>query len=125
MAKLLIINNFKLKIMTTNFYCHTCGEEYASLPENITDINNGVELWLEQELKSHQLFCRGDEETQEWISKVNKKFGNRTLTKEEYKESYSEHRAHAWGRGEGAHFPCLHYMLAQKASKKIARGSRR
>lgn len=103
--------------MTTNFYCHTCGEEYAELPENITDINNGVELWLEQELKSHLQFCRGDEETQKWVSEINKKFRNRTLTKSEYKTAYSAHRDNAWGRGEGAHFPCFHYMQMQPSQR--------
>src|SRR5690554_2357803 len=100
---MMTINEFN----ETIFSCRICGEEYASLPAEVTDINNGVEMWLDQEYQNHLQFCKGDEEEQRWKAYVNKKFRNRTLTKEEYKELYSEHRAN------DIHYSCFHYMLSQ------------
>lgn len=95
----------------TIFSCRHCGEEYASLPENITDINNGVELWIDQEYQNHLQFCEGDEEEQRWKANVNRLFRERRLTREEYKELYSEHRAN------DIHYSCFHYMLSQPAQR--------
>lgn len=91
----------------TIFSCRHCGEEYASLPAEVTDINNSVDMWLDQEYKSHLQFCEGDEEEQRYKSYVNRLFRERKLTKTEYKSLYSEHRSN------DIHYSCFHYMLSQ------------
>lgn len=95
----------------TIFTCRNCGEEYASLPAEVTDINNGVEMWLDQEYQNHLKFCKGDEEEQAWKANVNKLFRERKLTREEYKELYSEHRSN------DTHYSCFHYMLSQPGQR--------
>lgn len=95
----------------TIFTCRNCGEEYAYLPADITDINNGVEMWLDQEYQNHLQFCEGDEEEQRWKAHINKLFRERKLTRKEYKELYSEHRAN------DTHYSCFHYMLSQPSPR--------
>jgi len=104
--------------------CDSCGDFICSYPAASEYLNpNGLGRWIMGEREWHNKFCAGTEEEQEETTWVNKQFGERKLSKEDFKHFYSLHR----DSENNKHYPCFHYMqnLASQdthtAPEKIAR----
>ncbi len=88
-------------------FCDTCGGlicEYPSASEILNE--NGLGRWVLAETEWHNKFCPGTEEEQEEAAWVNKQFGERKMSKEEFKYYYSLHR----NSESREHYSCFHYM---------------
>lgn len=112
-------------VQEEEYSCPDCGEVYASINPGYINLNpNGSDIYIAQLWREHQSFCPGDEQQQALEASVNQSFGNRTLSREDYRYYYHLHRLHQRNEGEGMHFRCFHFMLNQKYQNEISASER-